>query len=224
MLFFVLFFNNITKRVYLHINRKIYIFLFVIPYSKSEKKLLETAKDLFWRYGFKRVSVKEIAAKAGLSKMTFYRYFDNKLDIAKKVLDKELNESLGEYNEILNSNSPFAEKMESIIILKTKHSDNIGIEFLQDIVSFGGEEFRSFLNEKREETTRMVMESFLRAQKEGAIRKDLNLNIIPILSEHITNIASDPRLINLYDSPQAVIKELTIFFFHGILSHSNQHD
>jgi AcrR family transcriptional regulator len=190
--------------------------------SKSEQKLLETAKELFWRYGFRRVSVEEISVKAELSKMTFYRYFDNKLDIAKKVLSKELEQSMGEYREILESNVSFAEKMKATILLKTKHSEKIGFEFLHDIVSYGGEDFRAFLNEKREETTAMVKKSFKQAQKEGAIRKDLNLDVIPILSEHITNMASDSRLLDIYESPQAVIKELTIFFFHGILSHSEK--
>ena len=113
---------------------------------KSEIKLLDAAKNLFWKYGFRRISVEEIAAEAGLSKMTFYRYFENKLDIAKRVLSKEMEESLGEYQEILDSKKPFTEKIEATILLKSKHSDKIGIEFLQDILSYGGEEFRSFLN------------------------------------------------------------------------------
>lgn len=191
---------------------------------KSEIKLLDAAKNLFWKYGFRRISVEEIAAEAGLSKMTFYRYFENKLDIAKRVLSKEMEESLGEYQEILDSKKPFTEKIEATILLKSKHSDKIGIEFLQDILSYGGEEFRAFLNEKRTETADMVMKSFTLAQQEGAIRKDLNLNIIPILSEHITNMASDPRLLEIYANPQLIIKELTTFFFHGILSHRSAND
>ena len=48
----------------------------------SYQILFSTAKNLFFKFGLRRVSVEEICIKASVSKMTFYRNFNNKEHIA----------------------------------------------------------------------------------------------------------------------------------------------
>ena len=55
--------------------------------SKKLQQITQTAYDLFWRHGIKRVTIEEICRTSGVSKMTFYKYFDNKNDLAISVLD-----------------------------------------------------------------------------------------------------------------------------------------
>ena len=43
--------------------------------------IFKTAKDLFWKYGIKRVSIEEICKEAKVSKMTFYKFFPNKIEL-----------------------------------------------------------------------------------------------------------------------------------------------
>jgi AcrR family transcriptional regulator len=55
---------------------------------KNNKKFQSTvnkAKELFWKYGIKKVSIEEICAEAPVSKMTFYKFFKNKNDLAEWV-------------------------------------------------------------------------------------------------------------------------------------------
>jgi AcrR family transcriptional regulator len=40
--------------------------------ADTRRKILEAAYDLFWRQGFLRVSMDDIAARAGLTKRTLY--------------------------------------------------------------------------------------------------------------------------------------------------------
>ena len=54
--------------------------------SKSFISIQKSAKTLFWKYGMARVTVEEICREAGVSKMTFYRNFKNKNEVAKQVL------------------------------------------------------------------------------------------------------------------------------------------
>ena len=187
--------------------------------TKTANKLLDSAKTLFWKYGFKRVTVEEICSHAGVSKMSFYRLFPNKLGIAEEVLNIELNNSINEYRKILESSVSFAEKMEETILFKMAQADRIGPEFLTEILTFGGSPFYEFLQEKRIETEEMVMGSFKKAQQNGEIRKDINLEIIPIISENITLLATNPKMQELYPDLKDLIKEITTFFFYGIVPH-----
>ena len=43
-----------------------------------QRKLIDTAKDLFARYGLNKTSVQDITTASGIGKGTFYRFFKNK--------------------------------------------------------------------------------------------------------------------------------------------------
>ena len=62
--------------------------------SKKHHALLNTARKLFVAHGIKRVTVEEICRTADTSKMTFYRFFRNKDEIAKAVIDR-IRQGLG---------------------------------------------------------------------------------------------------------------------------------
>lgn len=50
-----------------------------------EDKIIEKATDLFLTYGFKSITMDEIANNLGVSKKTIYKYFKNKTDLVKAV-------------------------------------------------------------------------------------------------------------------------------------------
>ena len=52
----------------------------------SANILVKQARELFWKHGIKRITVEEICSEAGISKMTFYRNFKNKVEIAERVV------------------------------------------------------------------------------------------------------------------------------------------
>ncbi len=52
-----------------------------VSLEEKEKKILESARKFFFRYGFKKTSMDEIAEDAGISKGSLYNYFKNKEDL-----------------------------------------------------------------------------------------------------------------------------------------------
>ncbi|MEA2916698.1 MAG: hypothetical protein QOJ15_8779 [Bradyrhizobium sp.] len=54
--------------------------------ADTRRKILEAAYDLFWRQGFLRVSMDDIAARAGLTKRTLYQHFRSKDDLIAAAL------------------------------------------------------------------------------------------------------------------------------------------
>ena len=57
--------------------------------SKKEQ-VIESARELFSEYGYKRVSMDEIAKKSGVTKKTIYTYFKDKNELIKFFLYEEL--------------------------------------------------------------------------------------------------------------------------------------
>jgi AcrR family transcriptional regulator len=54
--------------------------------AESRRRILEAARDVFFRDGFMRANLDEIAEKAGVAKGTLYRYFESKADLYVAVL------------------------------------------------------------------------------------------------------------------------------------------
>ena len=52
-------------------------------HNKKIQQLVTTAQELFMRHGIRRVTVEEICSEANISKMTFYKYFKNKIELTK---------------------------------------------------------------------------------------------------------------------------------------------
>ena len=59
--------------------------------NKKTEKILETAKRLFTEYGYKRVSMDEIAKEASVVKSTIYQHFKDKDDLLKYFIYEEIN-------------------------------------------------------------------------------------------------------------------------------------
>lgn len=54
--------------------------------AESRKRILEAARDVFFRNGFMSANLDEMAEKAGVAKGTLYRYFESKADLYVAVL------------------------------------------------------------------------------------------------------------------------------------------
>ena len=118
--------------------------------SKKKKQVLKTAKELFWKYGIKRVTVEEICTRASVSKMTFYKHFSNKNDLVKHILDTLYSESMKKYRRIMSSDRKYKDKVIDLYKLKLEATNEISHEFLSDIYNSGDEKLMEYSNNKFE--------------------------------------------------------------------------
>ena len=64
--------------------------------GQKRDKVLTAARNTFLRYGFKRVTMNDIAEAAGISRPALYLVFDNKEEIFKGVYEHWVKETLAE--------------------------------------------------------------------------------------------------------------------------------
>jgi AcrR family transcriptional regulator len=188
--------------------------------GKKVQALMDTARELFWKHGLKRVSVEEICNKADVSKMTFYRHFENKTDLAKAVYDDVIDGSLKKFKGIMSDESTTTEeKMEAMLNLKLEGTHEISREFLHDF--YGSPELGlvDFINRRSQEIWQEMIRDFKTAQDKGWFRKDFKPEVFFIVSQKMADLISDEKLLALYDTPQDLIMELSKLFTYGIISH-----
>ena len=76
--------------------------------EETRKKLLSASQFIFERYPYNLVSVEMIADQAGISRTTFYRHFDGKLQVVLALFDKMAPGVRSDWIEILGDPDPSA--------------------------------------------------------------------------------------------------------------------
>jgi AcrR family transcriptional regulator len=186
--------------------------------NKNRRALLEAARTLFWKHGIRRVTIQEICSEASVSKMTFYRQFTNKNEIAAQVLRDILEKGMGDYHRIMQQEITFAEKMQQVIVLKHDATNNISDEFIKDIYQQNQTELHAMIESYQHEISTEVRNDFAQAQQNGFIRQDVEIDFIMYMMDRLTRMILDEKLLALCGDSQQAIMEVTRFFFYGILT------
>lgn len=192
------------------------------PDSPKHLELLRTAKQLFWKHGIRRVSVEEICREAGVSKMTFYRAFPNKIELAKAMLQEVFDESMAAYNDIMAKDIPFEEKVREQLLLKFRGTQGISAELVRDIYSNQEWGLGEYMEQRTEQALKVIMNDFAQAQQKGWIRQDLRLDFILYLFHKMQEWITDEQLLASYKDTHDLIMEITNFFFYGVLPHESK--
>jgi len=190
--------------------------------GKKYQALVENARNLFMRFGIKRVTVEEICETAGISKMTFYKHFNNKIDLALFILNHEFEVGMDRYKRIMDQDIPYSVKAKEIIRLKLESSEDIGQEMLKDLMANRIPQVAELMEKISRENFALFLNDMISAQEKGEIRTDINPHFIIAILGRMQEMAADENVLSMYESPQALTSEIINFFFYGILAREEE--
>lgn len=189
--------------------------------NKSYLAILISAKKLFSKHGISRVTVDEICAESGICKMTFYRNFSNKFELAKVVLNHIIKSGWKDYDDIMNLEIPFQEKIKQLILLKSDSSSELSEEFIKDIYNKPDSGLMEILISKQEQMIDKIIADFTKAQCSGSIRKEINMSFLIYYINKISEMMFDEKFRKLYPNIHDAAMELTNIFFYGIINNKD---
>lgn len=192
----------------------------MVRHGKKYKDIVSTAKKLFWKHGMKRVSIEEICSEAKVSKMTFYKYFSNKNELALTFIKEMFDENVKVFKELMEADISYEEKMERQLKLKLEGTKDISQEFVRDVFNDVESDLHIYWKKRADEIIAMVIEHYKEAQQKGWLRKDVKIDFILYMINKSFEFANDDYLISKYDNMQDLIMEINKFFLYGILPHN----
>lgn len=81
----------------------------------KEEQIIEAARKLFHQFGFKKVSMDEIAKEAGVTKRTIYMYFESKEELLKYFIEEEIKNMKNIVEGVESKNLEFFEMVNQAI-------------------------------------------------------------------------------------------------------------
>ena len=197
--------------------------LFSPPFCKVMAKkdipteILEAAKELFFKHGFKRISIEDICNKAEVSRRTFYVYYENKTHLLIQLLEKIREENLSKIYAINNSDLPFPEKLIQITNYNIAQLEEVTPEFVADLNDPACVEVREHYESKKKLTDHWMRNFFAEAQKRGEIRPDLDITFLQRFLNYVIALHKNEEITKDYPSPAILMRKVADMLFYGIL-------
>jgi AcrR family transcriptional regulator len=183
----------------------------------KKEQIEQTAKVLFWKHGFKKVTIDEICKKAGVSRKTFYTFFENKSALVIYLMRKLTDEAFEESRQIMESDSTFAEKLEKSLQVKLQRNKEMSIEFVADFYNPDATEILACFQEIMKKSMAMLVDFLQKAQQKGEMNPELNLNYVLWLMQKQVEFCSSPDLMHMFPDVDTLTKQLTQTLIYGIM-------
>ena len=148
----------------------------------KKEQIINAARELFKNYGFKKVSMDEIARKAGVTKKTVYKYFASKQDLLKFFINEELINMKKIIEDTEKKNSDFFECVHECIfrLLQYKHKRKFLKVILEEAEVLKDEKITKEISVIDEQIQKYIKEKLKYAVKEKYIDVE-NIDIAAFL-------------------------------------------
>lgn len=148
----------------------------------KEEQIINAARELFRTYGFKKVSMDEIARKAGVTKRTVYKYFSSKQELLKFFINEELINMKKIIEETEKKYSNFFECIHECIyrLLEYKHKRKFLKSIIEEAEMLNDEKIIKEIAVIDEQIQQYIREKLEYAVKEKYIEVD-NIEIATFL-------------------------------------------
>lgn len=187
--------------------------------EQKENAILQAALTLFMDAGVQKVSIAEIAAKANVSQVTIYKYFESKDNLTQLVLKFYVDQIWEEQKKQLNSDLPFLDKIKQITFSKSEYANQISNQFFQYFMndySTG----KSYVEEiyTKEAIPRMIA-LFNEGKEQGYIDQNMSSEAILVYMQMFKDYLQQ-KSVALTVLPMT--EDLTKLFFYGIVGKKEQ--
>jgi AcrR family transcriptional regulator len=82
--------------------------------NQTRQTIIQASENLFSQHGWQRISIGDICAEAKISRVSFYRYFKNKIELLKEIIALQQVKVKTRYTEILRDTTNIEELINAI--------------------------------------------------------------------------------------------------------------
>ena len=185
--------------------------------DEAKIKILHGAEALFMRYGFKSITMDDVAREMGISKKTLYQYFTDKHDLVNQAVENHLNTEQ-EYclNLVKNEKDPIA----FLLAISNNFGDeakHISAAVLYDLRKYFKEAWDKIDGYSKEFIYGQVLQNLIDGKAKGLYRAEINERVVALYYVNLVHFMVNPE--NYQKEVRdfhTVHQELVIYHLRGI--------
>jgi AcrR family transcriptional regulator len=144
------------------------------PKVSREELILDAADRLLARFGYRKMTIDDLAREAGIGKGTVYLHFRSKEDVVLSHMERIVDRVMARLREIAASDAPPAAKLSEMLVARVMVRFD-GVQHFTESISEVLRDLRAALLQRREgyfEEEAKVLSGVLReGQRGGAFRR-----------------------------------------------------
>lgn len=184
--------------------------------ERKKENIRQAAFELFSAHGVQKVSIVEIASRAGVSQVTIYNYFGSKDGLLRDVISWLLDKRLKQDTEIVESDMPFPQKIGIFITERTDELSGLNPGFIKSMMSED-----PVIRQITEDFTSnryipLMLRLIEKGKQEGCINHSISNRVILLYINMFREGKHSDVFPGLLKSPH-MLKELVTLFFYGIM-------
>jgi len=182
--------------------------------------IIEEADKLFCQYGFKSVTMDDIAKHLGMSKKTIYRHFSDKDELVNILITEKISAQDGMAKTCSINAENAVDEIFFAINSTNELLSNMNPKLFYDLQKYHPKAWLVFKEFKEKTLRETIYKNLQRGIAEGLYRADINIEILTQLRlDQVDLIFSqhDHYTMNKYNLAQIMV-ELTEHFLYGICS------
>jgi AcrR family transcriptional regulator len=192
--------------------------------EKSKEEIRRAAGQLFSQFGIERVSINDIARKAGVSQATIYNNFGSKDGLAREFMLDMIDRLIGQTQAILTSDKPYQEKLRSFlqfvaeIVTRERPPQQDGAVFLANADLLNDPQIKKIRDSVQEKMTDLFLEMLRDGKKQGQVVPDLSEEAFRIYFNSVIGSFTDPQLHHRFHNDPKLALDMLSLFMYGISS------
>lgn len=146
--------------------------------EEKVKEIIASATEVFLRFGFKNVSMDDMAKELRMSKKTLYKYFSDKNDLVQQAISVGIEMDRYEITEKISMASNAIEELLGV-------ADHIAVKMKQahpsiffELEKYYPESWALFVEFRETFTCSCMLENLHRGIKEGLYRENINTEVV----------------------------------------------
>ena len=182
-------------------------------------KILSVSIELFRQYGFKAITMDDIARRAGISKKTLYQHFANKQEVVNESVIWYKNHMTENCYNLINDSENAVEAMVRMLAYMDNMHKQINPMAMFEMQRFFPEAYNTFRDQLQAKDVGMMRDNIVRGIEEGLYREDINADLMARYRLETSLMILQPNLlVNSRNDLLSVSLEIGEHFLYGIMT------
>ena len=189
------------------------------PDMEPLTKILSVSVELFSQYGFKSITMDDIARRAGISKKTLYQHFANKEEVVHESVIWYKSHMTENCEGLIGDAENAIEAMVKMLAFMDSMHKRINPMALFEMQRYFPEAYNTFREQLISKDVCMIRENIQQGIAEGLYREDINADLLARYRlETSLMMLQTNLLIDIRGSLMSVTLEIGEHFMYGIMT------
>ena len=190
--------------------------------EQSKEDIRKAAWELFSQFGVDKVSMTDIARKAGVSQATIYNNFGSKEALAREFVTTMVESLVSRVQEIVVSEHTYREKMTaffqfiSAMMRGGKPSPSGSAIFTSSLDLLHDPEIKKIRTEAQKKMTELLLQLIEEGKQQGQVNPDLSEEALHVYFAVFMDVFTNPELQRQFYKRPAIIQEVGALMLYGL--------